>query len=301
MWIYPRLVIAILGAKLPAVCARAVSLARAAGRAFSGGVACGIGIAGATLAAVTALVCAGGCALPSGATPANGALSVAWSVHAADGVAVPCESVGARFVALRIRNRASGATTATAFPCPNNVGSAQLTPGLYDVSFQLDAADGTRLAIAPDQRGVSLVSGQLTRLTVALTVGATPQSGLVLSLATSATSNCRSAAAGGAGINGNTIDLEFAAGGCAAMKFTRRLADQVVGTYTVNCSSPQIAACIEKNETLTASLKPGGYVVRARGKIGAVDCWQVDDKIDIPAGSTVSHTLALLPTHGPGC
>lgn len=301
MWIYPRLVIAILGAQLPAVRARAVSLVRAAGRAFSGGIACGIGIAGATLAAVTALVCASGCAPPSAATPANGALSVAWSVQSADGVAATCDSVGARFVALRIRNRASGATTATAFPCPNNVGSAQLTPGLYDVSFQLDAADGTRVATAPDQRGVSLVSGQLTRLTVAFTVNATPQSSLVLSFDTSAMSNCRSAAAGGAGINGNTIDLEFAAGGCAAVTFTRRLADQVVGTYTVNCSSPQIATCIEKTETLTANLKPGSYVVRARGKIGAVDCWQADDTIDVPAGTMVSHTLALLPTHGPGC
>jgi hypothetical protein len=268
---------------------------------FSGGIACGVGIAVATSAAVIALVCASGCAPPSAATPANGALSVSWSVHADTGVAVSCESVGARFVALRIRNRASGATTATAFPCPSNVGSVQLTPGLYDVSFQLDAADGTRLAIAPDQRGVSLVSGQLTRLTVALTVGATPSSGLVLSLSTTATSNCRSPTAGGAGITGTTVTLERGAGGCAPVTFTRRLADRVVGMYTVNCSSPGVIACLENTETLTASFAPGRYVVRARGKVGPIDCWQTDDTINVPAGSVVSHTAALLPTHGPGC
>jgi hypothetical protein len=145
------------------------------------------------------------------------------------------------------------------------------------------------------------VSGQLTRLTVVLTVGATPSSGLVLSLFTSATSNCRSTAAGGAGINGTTVTLERGAGGCAPVTFTRRLADQVVGRYTVNCSSPAVAACVEKYETLTASLDAGSYVVRARDKVGPIDCWQTDDTIDVPAGSTVSHTAVLLPTHGPGC
>ena len=300
MWIHPRLAVAFLRAKLPTVRARAVSLARATGSALSSGFACGVSLAVATLAALTALVCASGCS-PSGATPANGALSVAWSVHASTGAAVTCESVGGRFVALRILNRATGATTATAFPCPNNVGSVQLTPGLYDVAFQLDAADGTRLATAPDQRGISLVSGQLTRLTVALTVGTTPQSGLVLSLATSATSNCRPATAGGAGITGSTITLAHVGGGCAPVTFTRRLAGQVVGTYLVNCSSPEVATCIETNETLTANLDPGAYLIRARGKIAAVDCWQTDDTIDVPAGTLLAHRATLLATHGPGC
>jgi hypothetical protein len=125
----------------------------------------------------------------------------------------------------------------------------------------------------------------------------------VLSIATGATTNCQAPAAGGAGITGNTITLERAGGGgCAAVTFTRRRGTELLGTYTVDCSAPAVGACIEKTETLTTTLEPGVYLVRARGKLAALDCWARDDTLNVPiAGGTVSRTLGLVRLTGVGC
>jgi len=297
MFTRSRLVLDLICAKLTGVRARAVALATAARRAFAIG---GLGVAAAVVAALSALLCITGCPAP---TPANGSISVAWAVRAANGVAVTCESVDARFVALRIRNRGSGVVTATAFPCPSSPGTAQLAPGLYDVSFQLDGPDGTRLATAPDQSAVSVVSGQVTQLApVALIIGTSPQATLVLSIATGATTNCQPASAGGAGITGNSLTLERVGGGCAAVTFTRQRGAEQRGTYMVDCGAPSITACIEKTETLTTNLEPGTYLAHARGKLATLTCWQRDDTIVIPAaGGTVARTLGLVRNNGPGC
>lgn len=295
MSIYSRITLTPIRVKLTSARARATALVAAARRSLAEPIVHAIGILATTVAALSALTFVGGCTSPP--PPANGAISVTWSISSKSR-AVSCEAVGARSVALRLRNRASGNVIATAFPCPNSPGTAQVAAGLYDVSFQLDAADGTRLATAQDETGVSIVAGRLTRLEP-VAFEASSQATLVLSLATSATTNCRPASAGGAGITGNTIGLEFVGGGCAAVTFTRRRGAEERGTYMVNCGLPQIAPCIETDETLTASVDPGGYIVRARGKIGALDCWVRDDSIDVPsAGRTVFRTLGLLHATG---
>ncbi len=299
MFANPRLAMAFVCFKLIHARARAVALARAACRRFAEPIAHGVGLVAVALAVLCALVCVTGCPAPT--PPANGSISLAWSIIDASNAPTTCEQVGARSVALRLRNRAGGSVIATAFPCPSSPGTAQIAPGLYDVSFQLNAADGTQLATVPDQAGVSIVAGQLRPLApIMFTVSS--QGTLVLSLATGATTNCQPTSAGGAGITGNTITLEFVGGGCSAVTFARRRGAEQRGTYTVVCSSPQIATCIEKGETLTTSLAPGSYLVRARGKVGAVDCWQRDDTLNVPAGGrTLSRTLGLLHVNGPGC
>jgi hypothetical protein len=128
------------------------------------------------------------------------------------------------------------------------------------------------------------------------------QGTMVLSIATSATTNCQSPSAGGAGITATTLTLEAQAGGCAAVTFVRARGTTQLGTYTVNCSSPQVVRCIEKDETLTTNLAPGTYLVQVRGKIGAIDCWQRDDTLVVPPLSQpLIHTLGLTHMNVPGC
>lgn len=301
MFIHVRLATALIRAKLACARTRVVALAGAARRSLSEPIVRAVGIAATALAVVSALVCVTGCPAPT--PPANGSISAAWSIRSANDGAISCDQVGARFAAVRLRNRATANVIATAFPCPNSPGTAQIAPGLYDVSFDLNGVDGARLMTAPDQAGVSIVSGRLTPLTpVTFTPVAASPATLVLSLATGATTNCQPTSAAGAGITGATITLVRASGGCAAVTFTRQRGAEQRGSYTVNCSSPQIAPCIEKNETLTTSLAPGAYIVHARGKVGAIDCWQRDDTLEVPAaGQTLSRTLGLLRANGPGC
>jgi hypothetical protein len=127
---------------------------------------------------------------------------------------------------------------------------------------------------------------------------------MVLSIATPATMNCQSTSSGGAGITAMTLTLEAGAGkgGCEAVTFVRARGTTQLGTYKVDCSSPQVATCIEKNETLTTSLPPGNYLVHVRGKIGATDCWQRDDILAVPPpGTPLVRTLGLMHVNGPGC
>jgi hypothetical protein len=166
----------------------------------------------------------------------------------------------------------------------------------------LNDASGVVLGTAPDQAAVSIVSGHLTQLApVVFTIGVLPKIAVVLKLATSATTNCRPASAGGAGITGDTIELVRTSGGCAPFVFTRLRGAEQRGTYQVNCSSPEIAPCIEKDETLTTQMDLGSYTIRARGKIGVLECWMRDDTIEIRLGGSVTRTLGLTRTGRAGC
>jgi len=128
---------------------------------------------------------------------------------------------------------------------------------------------------------------------------------LVLSLAAPpATSNCKSPSMMGAGINGITITLTTSAGGCAPVTFVHTRGAVTLAPYTVNCSSPAVAACIETDETLTVpSLPSGPYLIHVRGKIGAVECWNNDDALQVPAlGKPLTRTLNLaFQTGTTGC
>jgi len=235
--------------------------------------------------------------------PANGSISLAWSITDSTGHPASCAQVGARSVALRLRNHAGGDVVATAFPCEASPGTAQVAAGLYDVAIELHSPDGTGLATAPVQPGVSIVAGRTKTLTP-VTFAATTDGTMVLSIGTSATTNCRPTSAGGAGIIAMTLTLLTNAGrgGCAPVTFVRAKGGTQIGTYTVNCGSPHIARCIERDETLTTNLTPGTYLVRVRGKVGAIDCWQRDDTLVVPPpGKPLIQTLGLMHVDSPGC
>lgn len=243
-----------------------------------------------------------------GSGPGNppGTLALSWSINDLDGKPTTCAKVNARNVAVRIRSRATSDVVATAFPCGNSPVSAQAPAGVYDVTFALNAADGARLATAPDQTSVVVASGKVKTLTP-LTFAAATGGRLVASLtAPPTTSNCKSTGSGGAGITGVSIAVEHVRdrSGCAPVTFIRTRGSTQVGTYLANdCPSPSVTSCIETDETLTVqSMDPGSYLIHVVGKLGALDCWRTDETFDVPPpGKAVIHPLHLTRQNTPGC
>jgi hypothetical protein len=59
---------------------------------------------------------------------------------------------------------------------------------------------------------------------------------------------------------------------------------------------------MEKGETLTTTIAPGTYHVRATGKVSTLDCWARDDTLVVPpGGKPVVRTLGLTHVNMPGC
>ena len=232
---------------------------------------------------------------------ARGAASVTWQITV-NGQPATCARVGAASVSLLLHSRTSADST-FAFSCTDTQGTTPLvTAGAYEATLTLRAADGATLAIAPTQATVTIAADQVTRLApVAFTLG--ERGKLVVSLgALTTSSNCKPRDQGGAGITGDLITLAHARGGCAAVTFTRSRGNTPLGTYTVNCSSPEVATCIERDETLTVDgIESGPYAISVRGLTGVVRCWESDDVLSVPAGATLVKPIQLAPQPGPGC
>lgn len=235
---------------------------------------------------------------------APGRIAVAWTLTDLNGQPIQCDQVGAGFVNLQLRNRANATGSAASFSCAMSPGIVpDLAPSVYDITFELKGVSLTTVT-APEQKGVLVESGRDTQL-APVTFMVDARGGVVLSLAAPpATSNCKTPAMMGAGITGMTITLVHTGGGCAPVTFVRARGSTVLGTYTVNCSSPQVAPCIENDETLTvASMASGSYTIHVRGKVGAADCWKNDNALQVPPqGKTLVETLNLaFQTGTPGC
>ena len=238
-----------------------------------------------------------GCGSCGSGAAARGSISLAWSITDLDRQPTTCDRVGASTVFLQLRNRAGDVSVAS-FPCASSPGTTQILAGPYAVAVELRATDGTTLATGPNETAVTIAAGQVTTLPP-IVFAASTRGGLVISIAAPpTTANCKSVAMNGAGITGSTITLETAAGGCAAVTFNRSSG----GSYTVNCSSPAVASCIETDETLTSSLEPGSYTIRVRGKLGSLDCWKTDEALEVPPpGKPLTHTVNLAHQDVPGC
>jgi hypothetical protein len=253
-------------------------------------------------AAVLALI--GACTGGGPPQSPTGTVSLAWSIFDATTQPATCDQVSARSVALRLRPRTGGDAIAVAMPCAPGSGTAQVAPGTYDIAIELHAADGTRLAGAQEQAGITINAGRTTTLTAAR-FAANMTFRLVASIATSARTNCQATTSGGAGMTGNSVTLERTdpgREGCAAVTFSRAQGDAQEGTYTVNCGIPAFTTCIEKNETLTASVPPGTYLIHVRGKRGLFDCWRGDDKLTVaPSSLPTRHSVTLMHFDQPPC
>lgn len=258
------------------------------------------------LAGLIALACTAGCGGCSGsdgfhldAAPPDaitlGRVSLAWSLTDLAGRPITCDQVGARTVSLLVRNQAGAGGVPASFSCTNSPSVTQVFPsGLYSIGFELNG-DGGTLATAPGQNNVVISGGQITLLApVVFTVDA--RGSLALSIATPpGPSNCKSPPMG-AGITSMTITLVNEGGSCAAVTLLRSRGTTPLGSYTVDCGSPQTATCIERDETLTttAPLPSGPYTIHIRGKVGGTECWRNDDSLDVPPRAKVlTRTLNL--------
>lgn len=257
------------------------------------------------LLAIVACEGTGGTATAATST-CPGSVSLAWSITTSNGRPLTCAQASATHVALRLQSRTGGTPVFTAFPCASNAGIADVAPGLYDVAIELHDASGARLATSPPQTSVAVAVGRtrvLTPVTFAVGTGGGGNSGVALTVeAENVVSNCQSSSSGGAGITGSTITITRADGGCAPAMLVRSRGGVPIGTYQVNCSSPAVAGCIERDETMTTTgLAPGGFDVRVGGRIGAVDCWIGESHLDVPATGQLQTRIVLRRQNVPGC
>jgi hypothetical protein len=261
------------------------------------------------LLAIGACEGAGGTATAALATTTcPGSISLAWSITSASGQPATCAQVGATSVALRLLSRTGGAPVFTAFPCAGSPGTANVAPGLYDAAIELHDANGTRLATAPPQNSVPIAIGRtkvLAPATFTVGPGGGGTSRIALTLeAQNVGSNCQPTSTGGAGITGTTVTIVRVGGGCAAATLIRSRGGTQIGNYQVNCSSPEVATCIERDETLTSTsplLAPGSYVMRVRGLVGPVECWTAEAQLDVPAVGQLQRRIVLQRQTAPGC
>jgi hypothetical protein len=254
-----------------------------------------------SLLAVLAFVSAAACNRCDRDPGASSSVSIAWSITDLAGVST-CVRAGAASVSLTLHNRRSGDDARFTFPCTDSqVTLSPVAAGPYDATLSLLAADGATLAVGPTQDDIRIgVGGTVALAPVEFVI----EGGrLVLSVETLATrANCASREQGGAGTGANTITMQFAGGGCAAARFTRMRGTTKLGEYQVNCSSPQIATCIERDEVLVANgLRSGPYVIRVDSLIGPARCSNETDILTVPAGATIVKTIQLPPNAGTSC
>ena len=234
---------------------------------------------------------------------ARGSASISWSITDRLEFIATCARVGATSVSLALQRRGGTEETRFDFPCLDSQATTPpVTAGPYDATLTLRAADGSAIAVGPTQANVTIGADQVT--TLAPVVFAAVAGGkLIVSLSTvTTTGNCTSKAQGGAGTTAHTITLVNAGGGCAAVTFTRLRGTTPLGEYQVNCSSPQIATCIERDETLVADgLRSGPYVITVFALVGASRCSSEVEVLSIPAGATLVKPIQLPPNDGAGC
>ena len=254
-------------------------------------------------AALVTLTDSGACG-SSGPAPipvARGSASASWSITTAGNVTT-CARAGAAAVSLTLHNRTSGDDSRTSFACTDTHATTPPLPvGTYDATLALRSADGDVMTTAPMQ-AITIAADQVTALQP-VTFAVDEQGILVLSLAPLRTTpTCLPRGQGGQGITGHFITLTHAAGGCAAATFKRMRGSTQTGTYTVNCSAPQVTACIERDETLQAlSIAPGPYAITVSALTGLLQCGSGEDVVLVPGSVTATKPIQIEPVRDFGC
>jgi len=258
------------------------------------------------LVIVTLVGCGDGGGFPDApeidAPPTPGSFSLAWSVTDTGGGTIPCGQIGAQAVTALVRNRAMQGGATEVFTCSTLAGMSQaLVPGIYDISFELTGVGGDPvtgvIATAPQQMGVEIKSGLNTALMpLAFSVNAT--GGLKLKISGSATAdNCASSGQTNLGITTNSITLtRLSDGMCAALTFDVSAgASGTAGTYVVNCTTPTVAPCFERDQELTVTgIVSGAYAVNVRAQKTGIECYTNVDQLPVPPlGRELVRTLNL--------
>lgn len=249
---------------------------------------------------------------PIDTPPPPGTFDLAWSLKDTSGNTITCDQIGAQTVTVLTRNRAVQGGSTEVFTCGTFKGtSGGLIAGTYDMDFELGGVGGAPatglIATSPKQMGIVIKSGEnVTLAPLAFAVQATGGVKLNIS-ANKPGGNCGATGSNGAGITGMTLTMQHTSGGaCEPVTFT--IAPNATlpgGSYTVNCTTPTVAPCIEADQQLTATnVKSDSYQLRVRGRIGTANCWTNDDTMPVPPlGRDVVRTLNLAAAAmgTPGC
>lgn len=266
------------------------------------------------LVTVTLFGCGDGGGFPDApiidAPPPPGTFSLAWTVSSTGGGAISCDQIGAQAVTAQLRNRAVQGGSTEVFTCSTLMGMSQaLSPGIYDIGFDLNGVGGDPvtgvIATAPIQMGIEIMSNQNTVLMpLAFAVDAT--GGMRLKITSSATAgNCAPVAQQGAGIATNSITLTRVSDGvCAPLTFNVSAGTMggTAGTYVVDCASPAVTPCIERDQELTVAGVPSGtYAINVRANRMGMECFTSVDQLPVPPlGRELVRTLNLASV-SPAC
>ena len=267
------------------------------------------------LVTVTLVGCGDGGGFPDAppidAPTPPGTFSLAWTVANTGGTAITCGQIGAQAVTATLRNRAIQGASTEVFSCSTLMGMSQaLIPGTYDISFDLNGVGGDPvtgvIATAPMQMGIVIQSGVNTPLMpLAFSVNAT--GAMRLKLMTSATAgNCVPVAQQGAGITTNSITLTKVSDGmCAPLTFTVSAGTMggTAGTYVVNCATPTVAPCFERDQELTVTgIESATYAISVKGNRGGTECYTNIDQLPVPPiGRELVRTLNLALSSATAC
>ena len=247
-----------------------------------------------------ALVVAAGCGNGGGFIDApvpTGSFTANWTVQDLTGTTLACDQVDALRVKIAASAPALNAVINLAFPCDQVMAmSQQIAPGTYTMTYELDDGTGAMLATAPEQDDIAITSGGDNILPQSTFV-VDDHGGLALTVESGVTGgNC----AAGAGITATTVVLTHAgSGGCAPVTF----AIGGAGSYTVDCTTPTMAGCIDDTQPLTVSgVTSGTYNVAVHGFKGAADCFDGALQLQVPAlQQTQTKTVNLTATNAAGC
>ena len=247
--------------------------------------------------------CGGGGGFPDAPEPdarPSGKFSVDWSVIDSNSSPLSCDRIAAQSMTVLMHNREFEGGSTEAFGCNTGSGTSQsVIAGTYDMDFELSGTFGV-LQRAPSQHSIEIVPNTTTRL-AALTFQIDATGALALTLASGKQGgNCEPVNQNppGAGIDTMSITLNHASDSTACEPITLNIAagtTRPATVYTINCTTPVDAPCIEADQTISAAGVPSdAYTIRVRGKIANKVCWSNDDSIQLPPlGKVLMRTLNL--------
>jgi hypothetical protein len=218
--------------------------------------------------------------------PPGGTFSLTWTLHSTTGDAVACGDVGGINVTLSIASDDAAFGFTDLFGCTSAMGTTRLlVPGLYTIKATLESATG-QLAAPTTFMHVETKRQQDTALgAVDFVVDAT--GGLQFELAADTfTDNC---SAGGAGIEGMTLELHDGTDTCEPATFEIAAgANQGASTYVSDCQTLPVAPCIDQDQIITATgLTSGPARLVATGLVGGAACWSGVHLVTVPADQVV--------------
>ena len=237
--------------------------------------------------------------------PPTGRFSVAWSVVDQNGQPIACDRLAAQAMTVLTHDLSVEGGATQIFSCSTGMGESQdIAVGTYEMDFELSGTFGV-LARGPKQTPVTIAVGQVTEL-APITFQVDARGGLALGLASGKSGgNCGATGSNGAGIEQVSITLQHNSdSSCEPITLAISAgATTSAGSYTIDCTSPALASCIEADQVLTASGVPSdGYTIRVKGLIGGSACWANNDSIQVPPLQQVlTRTLNLGQTGVPGC